>query len=223
MKSANQSGSAAAAALVLVLAAFLVGALAFAGWAYMGRQEYKNEADEKIAAAVKTAENRQKLQLEKTFAEQQKSPHRTFRGSPTYGSVSFNYPRTWNVYVDEGQNGSQPLKALLHPEYVPAQKQDTAYALSVEMLSQPYEQVIVPYQGQVSQGRVQASAFVPPKLANQPNVTPGSRFDGQVNNNRRGSLIVIKVRDKTLIVATDGVDFLNDFNQVVLPTLSFVP
>lgn len=201
----------------------MVGALAFAGWAYMGRQEYKNEADEKIAAAVKTAENRQKLQLEKTFAEQQKSPHRTFRGSPTYGSVSFNYPRTWNVYVDEGQNGSQPLKALLHPEYVPAQKQDTAYALRVEMLSQPYEQVIVQYQGQVSQGRVQASAFVPPKLANQPNVTPGSRFDGQVNNNRRGSLIVIKVRDKTLIVATDGVDFLNDFNQVVLPTLSFVP
>ena len=223
MKITGQSGSAAAAVLVMALAVMLVTSLSFAVWAFVGRQEYKNEADKKIAAAIRTAEANQKLQLEKAFAQQQKSPYRTFSGSPTYGSVSFSFPRTWNVYVDEGQNSSQPLKALLHPEYVPAQKQDTAYALKVEMLAQPYEQVITQYQSQIGQGKVSAAGFVPPKMAAQPNLTPGVRYDGQVNNNRRASLIVIKVRDKTLIVTTDGVDFLNDFNQVVLPSLSFVP
>lgn len=209
----------------VVLVVLLVFALGFGGWAFKNMRDYKNNSDKKSAAAVEAAKKTQAAQLQAQFDEQSKSPNKTFRGSPTYGSISFNYPKTWSAYVDTS-NTSQPINAYFHPNEVPGIQTKTAYALRLELLSTDYAQVLQQLSSQISQGTVTAKAYLPPKLAGVANIQPGTLFSGQINSQdttQKGTLLAIKVRDKTLQISTQSNDYLSDFNNTVLASLSFAP
>ena len=99
----------------------------------------------------------------------------------------------------------------------------TAFALRVELVSTTYNSVLQQYQSAIQAGTLKSSAFVPSKLAKTANVQRGTRLDGTLNTNQKGALIAIPVRDQTLEIYTQSVDFLPDFNKVVLPSLTFSP
>src|SRR3990167_9506857 len=103
---------------VVSLSVLLAAAVIFGGWAYSGRQDYKNNTDKKIAKAA------QKQELEAKFAEDSKLPHRTYKGSLTYGGVTFNYPRTWSALIEE--SSSQPINGYFHPDVFPPLDSKTA-------------------------------------------------------------------------------------------------
>ena len=211
--------------LLVVLALLLVGALAFGLWAYSQGQDYKKNSDQKAAAAVEAANKKLTAQLQAQFEEQNKSPNKSFHGSPTYGSVTFDYPKTWSAYVDT-TSSSEPINAYFHPDQVPGINSRTAYALRVELVSNDYSQVVQQLSGGTQQAATKAKAYLPPKLSGVTNVQPGTLFSGQTNSSditQRGTLLAIKVRDKTLEISTQSNDFLNDFNNVILASLSFAP
>src|SRR3990167_10130003 len=108
MKKYNQSGGAALVLSDILLILALVAALGFGWWAFSQRQDYKNNFDKKVAEEVAKAQAAQKTQLEQEFAEKEKSPSKSFKGSETYGSVAFDYPKTWSAYVDQS-GGNQPI------------------------------------------------------------------------------------------------------------------
>ena len=191
----------------------------------MKMQDYKTNSDKKSAAAVELAKKAQAVQLQAQFDEQSKSPNKSFHGSATYGSITFNYPKTWSAYVDTS-NSSEPINAYFHPNEVPGVQSKTAYALRLELLSTDYSQVVQQFSSQIQQGTVTAKAYLPPRLNGVANVQPGTMFSGQVNNQdqtQRGTLLAIKVRDKTLEISTQSGDYLGDFNNTILPSLSFAP
>lgn len=205
--------------IIVILGILLVAALAGGYWAFSGRQDYKNNADKKIAAAVAAAEKTQAAKLQQQFNEVSKSPYKTYKGPQTYGSVSFAYPKSWSAYVDESQS-SEPINGYFHPDQVPAVKTNVAYALRVELVSTPYDQVLRQYQSSVTRGDATASAYIPPKMKSVANVQSGTYFRYSDND---GAALVIGVRDKTLQVYTESDDFLNDFNNIILASLTFVP
>jgi len=209
----------------VVLIFFLVASLVFGAWAAKGMMDYKNNSDKKAAAAVDAAKKTQAAQLQAQFDEQNKSPNKTFHGSPTYGSVSFNYPKTWSAYVDTS-NTSEPINAYFHPGEVPGTQTKTAYALRLELVSTDYAQVVQQFSSGITTGKTTSVAYLPPKLNGVANVQPGTLFSGQINSQdqtQRGTLLVIKVRDKTLEISTQSNDYLADFNNTILPSLSFAP
>ena len=218
----NQNGSVASFVAIFILALALLGTVVFAGWAYMGRQDYKNNSDKKAEAAVESTKSIQKAELEKQFAEDEKKPNKTYKGSTTYGTVTFDYPKTWSGYVDESST-SQPINGYFHPELVPGLQSKTAYALRVELLTTDYSSVLKQHDSQIKDGTAKASAFVPPKLVGVTNVQPGTKLDGALDQNINGSMVIIKVRDKTLQIYTQSNDFLKDFNDTVLASLTFAP
>ncbi len=223
LTSSNQSG--AAPVLVIsdfLLAVLLITAIAFGWWAYHGRQDYKNGVDKKIAAAVAKAKLDQKAELTKQFNEQAKSPYKTYSGSPTYGTVNFSYPKTWNAYIDE-TSSNQPLNAYYYPDFVPSVQSNIAYALRVQLVSDAYESVLNGFSGALKNGSLQDSPFIPSKMKGVKNAQIGSRLDGAIAQNRQGSLVILKVRDKSLEISTQSNDFLSDFNNVILPSLTYVP
>lgn len=218
----NQNGSVASLGLLVFLIIALVGALIFGGWSFMSRQDYKNSSDKKAAAAVDAAKTAQTSQLQQQFAEQEKLPTKTYKGSVTYGSVSFDYPKTWSGYVDESSS-SEPINGYFYPVIVPGLQSKTAYALRVELVNTDYSSVLSRYDPQIKDGSVKASAIIPPKMVDVTNVQPGTRLDGALDQNTNGSMVIIKVRDKTLQVYTQSNDFLNDFSNTILPSLTFAP
>jgi hypothetical protein len=219
------SGRGRSILFTVILVLLLVGALAFGGWAFKNMQDYKNNSDKKSAAAVEAAKKAQAVQLQTQFDEQNKSPNKVFHGSPTYGTVSFNYPKSWSAYVDTS-GSSEPINAYFHPGEVPGTQSKTAYALRLELVSTDYAQVVQQFSSGITSGKVTAKAYLPPKLSGIANVQPGTLFSGQTNNQdttQHGTLLVIKVRDKTLEISTQSNDYLPDFNNTVLASLSFAP
>ena len=49
------------------------------------------------------------------------------------------------------------------------------------------------------------------------------RVDGQLTETINGSVVILKLRDKTLQMFVDSHDFVNDFNKTVLATLKYEP
>ena len=222
MSKSVQSGSVLSVVLIAFLVLGLLGALGFGFWAFSSRQDYKNNADTKIAAAVSVAKNAQAAELQKQFDEQAKSPYETYQSSPTSGSVTFSYPKSWSAYVDES-NTSQPINGYFHPNQVPGIQSKAAYALRVEMVNTDYSQVVSALSSQTKENALKAAAYIPPKIQGVANVQPGTKFDGAIEQDKTGSMVVIKVRDKTLKIYTESTNFVSDFNNIILPSLTYLP
>ncbi|MEX0881742.1 MAG: hypothetical protein WEC17_00545 [Candidatus Saccharimonadales bacterium] len=222
----DQIGGAALVLLNILLILGLVAAGAFGWWAFQESQDYKNNFDKKLSEEVAKTEASQKAELEADFAEREKSPIKTFKGSATYGSITFNYPKTWSGYVDQS-NSNEPINGYFFPDIVPtvgrSSSTPTAFALRVELIGTDYAQTIKQFDSQISQGKLKATAYVPPKMAGVANVQTGTRFDGEIEQGINGSMVVIKVRDKTLKIYTQSQSYLSDFDNIVLKTLTFAP
>jgi hypothetical protein len=222
MHKQNQAGS-TSVVLAAVFGILFVAAAAFGGWAFMGRQDYKDNSNKKSAAAVEVAKKVQAAELQKKFDEDYKNPNKSYKGPVAFGSVSFNYPKTWSAYIEEASS----VNGFFYPDKVPSTQSGTAFALRVELVNSPYSQVLQQYGGDVKSGKLKASAYVPPKMAGVSGVQPGTKLDGVVNRSQSGdqigSLVLVQVRDKTLKIYTESPNFIPDYNNAVLASLTYLP
>ncbi|HEV7454129.1 MAG TPA: hypothetical protein VGO07_02615, partial [Candidatus Saccharimonadales bacterium] len=148
-----------------------------------------------------------------------KSPLKTHVGPDTFGAVTVQYPKTWSAYVIENGN-AVPMNDYFHPDVVPdTSKATNAYALRVQIVQSTYSQVMVQYQSLAVAKKVTVTPYKLPKV---PSVV-GSRVDGQITAQKQGTMIVLPLRNVTLTISTESQDFENDFNNIILPNLTFSP
>lgn len=214
----ERGGSTAYLALVITLAVLFVGAGAFGLWAFTSRQDYKNNVERKIGAAV--AENTKQVQTDeaKKFAEAEKQPLKQYIGSEQYGSVHINYPKTWSAYV--ASSSTTPVDVYMNPDFVPStSSQASVFALRVMVVARPYSQVASSFSQLQKTGKVTIAAYELPRNKG----IVGSRIDGQITQKKRGAIVLLPLRDKTLQIMTESEAFLGDFNNIILPNASFSP
>lgn len=200
----------------IVAISSIVVALAVAGvmiWALVNYFDQKNNVDTKVATQVATAKKEQADSDEAKFTEREKEPNRAFAGPDDYGSVSFNYPKTWSVYVDEDASSGDNYEAYLNPIVVPPISASQQFALRVTIETKEYDQVIKSYESLVKKGDLKSSAV----KAGEDN---GTRLDGAFSKDIRGSAVIFKIRDKTLTIRTDADTFKGDFDSLIT-TLKF--
>ena len=206
---------------VIILAILFVGAASFGTWAFMSRQDYKNNSDAKSAVAV--AANTKKVQAADAvqYAEAAKSPVKTFMGPEAYGDVRISYPKTWSAYA-ETETSSSPLNAYFHSDYVPAEQKGQTYRLRVEIVTAAYSRELSSFNSAIAKGTVTAAAYSLPKV---PSVV-GTRLSGAIFPGAKtapGVMILMPLRDKTLKIWTESNDYLKDFDTYVLPEVTFSP
>ncbi|HSX42520.1 MAG TPA: hypothetical protein VLF59_00355 [Candidatus Saccharimonadales bacterium] len=207
---------------VILLALLFIGAAVFAVWAFNGRQDYKNNVDAKIATAVQA--NTQTVQADdaKQFAEAAKQPLKPYNGPEAYGSLKVLYPKTWGAYVDTGNDSSRPLDAYFHSDYVPSTNSKLPYNLRIQVSTTSYSGLLNQYASRVKTGKVTAQPYALPKV---PDVA-GTRLDGTVvpsDSKALGTMVLLPMRDKTLMVWIESPDFLTDFTTYILPNITFSP
>lgn len=207
---------------VILLVLMLTTAVSFGYWAFMSRQDYKNNTEQRITAAIEVAKREEGIAKDRAFAEQEKSPLQTYTGPSAFGSISVAYPKVWSVYVSTPASGTQPTDTYFNPRVVPAiNDKSAAFALRIQVVAQRYATVVQAIEGQVKSKQVKAAPYALPKV---PGVV-GLRVDGLVNPTKKntGSMIVMPLRDKTIKVWTENAQFQGDFDNIILPNLSFVP
>ena len=206
--------------LFIFVTIFFLGSVGFGVWAFLGRQDYKNNSDQKSAAAVETAVQKEDTKKNAEFAAAEKLPLRTYIGPEPYGSLHIMYPKTWSAYVDISSSANAPLNGYFDPETVPSiSDNDSSYALRVEIDPQSYSTELNNFSSQIQSKLVTAAPFSFPKVS----AAIGVRLDGQIENQKQGSMVIVPLRDKTLKVWITAPQYIDDFNNNILPNITFSP
>ncbi len=215
----NSRGSILSLTLMILELAIIVGLSVFSYNTYLSRQDYKNNVDSKIAAAVLVAKNQQQTVDNVSYQNQIKYPLANYTGPSDYGSISVNYPKTWSAYVDTTSN-NYLVDGYFNPNYVPSiNSQSMPFSLRVQIVNQTYSSTMNNFSSLQQNGLIKVSAYSLPKV---PQVV-GVMITGQIVNNLDGTMVVLPLRNETLEIWTIGQNYINDFNSIILPDFSFSP
>lgn len=206
---------------LIIVVLLLAGAGAFGIWAYGGRQDYKNNVDKKIATAVAKARDETQAADQARFDQQEKSPYKTYVGLAEFGALTVIYPKTWAGFIlERGGGNAVPIDAYFYPNFVPdIQNGNNAAALRMQILQQSYSTVLSQYSGLENSKKVTVTPYRLPKL---PGIA-GVRIDGEIVSKKRGSLILVPLRNLTVRVWTESNSYVPDFDNIILPNLVFSP
>ena len=201
--------------LVMLIALIVVSLLAatFLGlfvWMYVMWDDAKTDVDGQIQAAVAIAVNEKQTELEAEFEEKEKYPLKTFAGPVDYGSLTFEFPKTWSVYVPDSANYGGDYRAFLNPDLVSIVSDGTINALRVYILNSLPDTVLQDYQDAVEDGEMTVSVY-------KVNGSNASLYSGILpdTDELRGYAAIFKIRDKTVIMQTDAEIFKDDFLKIL--------
>jgi hypothetical protein len=199
--------------ICVVLSVLVVGLGGFGIWSYVNYLDQKDNTDAKITAAVTDAKKLQNEADNKDFTEREKFPTKEIIGPDDLGRVSVSYPKTWSVYLDRNGDAGQ-YEAYFHPGVVPALASKTPYALRLSIVDRQYDIVVSSYQDSIKKGLLSASSVAVQGVS-------GVRLDGFFSGSAEGSMVIFKVRDKTVMLYTENKAYVSDFDNIALKSLSF--
>lgn len=212
----TDQGSAAVVLLIVMTLGFVL-ASAFGVWAFIGMNENQRNLDRKIEAATTVAVKQAESAKEAEFTEREKSPFRSYSGSSTFGSLSFKFPKSWNVYAEEGKS-STLLDFYAHPGLVPGLDREINFAFRAQILDSRYEKEADKFQSLVKSSKVTVEPFRPELLSSE----LGILVEGEVVTNKKGVMILLPQRDKTFKLWTESEEYVEDFAEII-KTVTFVP
>lgn len=194
-------------AVCLVAAAAIIVAVIF----FMKYNEVNEDQEAKTAAAVAEAVAAEQEAAAKTLEEKLKEPNLEFRGPEDYGSISFQYPKTWSVYVNKDATKNGDYEALFNPKSVPSlSNENSRYALRFAIYNRQYADVAKQY---LNKKELSSESFE----TDGGRIT-GTRYQGQITSKINGTFVLFKVNDKTGVLQTDSDVLLDDY-EAILKTL----
>ena len=208
---------------IIALSLTLVTFIGLFLWMYTEYNTVMTDVVGQIAKAVTKATDENTTYLEEQFAEREKSPYLTFAGPADYGSLTFEYPRTWSVYIASDAANGEDFEAYLNPVQVNTVSNEVINAVRVKILNKSFDNVSADYQPSLEAGR---DGSPPPMrlestTIGQNNDIVASKYIGIIPDTEfNGYVYLFKLRDKTVLLQSDSVLFEGDFNTL-LSTIRF--
>lgn len=194
---------------IIALAVGVVGMAGLSVYMYMQYNDQKTNVDSKIDLAVAESNKDLETKLEKDFQDRENAHTLEFVAPSDMGRVSFLYPRPWSVYVaKDGGKGAASYEAYFNPQTVPPVSAKQRFALRLTIETRPYDTIIKSFDTRVTRGELKSSVI-------KFNGHTGTRFDGSFSKDLRGSAVVFKVRDKTVVMQTDADTFKTEFDKLM--------
>ena len=183
-------------------------------WMWVKWNDASTNVKGKVDVAVAEAKNELQTKLESEFEEKEKYPYKVFTGPTDLGELSFEYPKTWSLYVQSSANRGGDYAAYLHPGQVNVVQDDTVMALRVSIKGTLFDQAISDFAEKVRSGDMTLSTTV----VNGNNVNV---YTGKLDNEYQGIICVFKLRDKTVMLQTDSTSVFSDDFYRILKTVKF--
>ncbi len=196
--------------LLVVVCLIAAGAIVAAVYFFMQWNDLNTNFESRVAQERSAAQAEQMKTDEANFAEQSKLPYTSHSGPSDYGSIYFEYPKTWNVYVSKDGTKNSDYEAYFAASSVPPVN-DTAsrYAMRFIIRNQSLDVIQRQYDVKVQQGTLTSQSY-------SVNGISGTLFTGMLTNDINGKVFVAKINDKTMILQTDSVThFEKDFSTVL--------
>ena len=183
-------------------------------WMTFKWNEANTNVQGKIDVAVAKAKNELQAKLENEFAEKEQYPFLTFSGPADFGSLTFEYPKNWSVYIPDDASRGGEFNAYLNPGQVNVVSDSTIMALRVSIRTEQIESILETYNRKVQDGDMTVAS----KVVNKINVNV---FTGKLDNEYQGIVFIFKIRDKTAILQTDSSNVFRENFEKILSTIRF--
>ncbi len=175
---------------------------------YIEWDAISTDIDGRVKAAVTLAVSENTQKMEEQFAEREKYPYEEFAGPADYGSLTFEYPKTWSVYVERDAASGGEFRAYLNPQEVLPLSGNNINALRVIIRNESFDSVVKTYDGALKKGDlVLKTETIGGVLSNI--------YTGKLSKDRQGAVMAMKIRDKTILLQTDAETFLEDFYRIL--------
>ena len=201
---------------IAIIALSLV-SLTFIGlfiWMFVQYDEKRTDVDGQIAEAVVKAVDENTTKLENEFTEREKYPYLTFAGPADYGELTFEYPKTWSVYVAKDARNGGDFEAYFNPVEVNEISDTNVDALRLSILDTAFDDVAETYQREL-EGDEPAMRLDSITIGQANNIT-ANRYAGKIPGTEfMGYVVVFKIRDKTVVMQTDSVLFEEDYIKLL--------
>lgn len=207
----------------IVIVALSLVAVTFIGlfiWMTIQYTNVSTDVNGQIEVAVAEAKDEQATKDEAERLESEKYPYKTFAGPVDYGQLSFEYPKTWSVYIAAAATSSTgDFNAYFNPIQVDAVGKETVNALRVTIRDESIDEVSKEYQ-KVMDKKNSNLTMESVTIGKNGNIT-ANRYTGTIpNTSLSGYIVTFKIRDKTAVLQTDSVLFKDDFDKL-LGTVTF--
>ena len=189
-------------------------------WMTVQYNDVSDDVDGQIREAVANAKDEQTSKMEAEFLEREKYPFKVFAGPADYGELSFEYPKTWSVYVAKAATTGGDFNAYFNPAQVDEVSKETINALRVTIRNTSFDKVTEEYQKAMDKkdSNLTMEAVT---IGADANIT-ANRYTGKIpDTDLSGYIVTFKIRDKTVVLQTDSTVFTDDFNKL-LGTVTFV-
>lgn len=189
-------------------------------WMTVQFNDVQTDVDGQISVAVAKAKDEQTTKMEAEFLEREKYPFKVFAGPADYGELSFEYPKTWSVYVAAAATEGGDFNAYFNPIQVDTVSKDTINALRVAIRDESFDKVTEEYKKAMDK-RDSNLTMEAVTIGKDANIT-ANRYTGKIPDTElSGYIVTFKIRDKTVVLQTDSTVFTDDFNKL-LGTVTFV-
>lgn len=175
---------------------------------YINWTNASTDVEGQVDKAVADAEYKLRSELEAEFEEKEKYPLKTFTGPSDFGSLTFEYPKTWSLYVPDDASRAGDYHAYFNPQQVNVVNEQTVMALRVSIVNTLTDEVKRKYESKIEDNKM----TVKQKVVNNANV---DIYTGELEAEHQGIVCVFKIRDKTAVIQTDAMIFEQDFYNLL--------
>ena len=183
-------------------------------WMFVRYNDVQTDVNGQIDVAVAAARDEQATKMEAEFLEREKYPYKVFAGPVDYGQLTFEYPKTWSVYVAAAATEGGDFNAYFNPNQVDAVGRETINALRVTIRNESFDKVTEEYQKAMNR-KDSGLTMESVTIGRDANIT-ANRYTGKIPDTElSGFIVTFKIRDKTAILQTDSVLFQADFDKLL--------
>ena len=209
---------------IIVLSLVAVTFIGLFIWMSTQYNDVSTDVNGQIEVAVAQAKDEQATKDEAEFRDREKYPYKTFSGPVDYGQLTFEYPKTWSVYVAAAATAGGDFNAYFNPIQVDAVGDETINALRVTIRNESFDEVTNEYQKEmekINKNKKGTTLTMQSVTIGKNNDITANRYTGTIPGTElSGFIVLFKIRDKTAILQTDSVLFQADYDKL-LSTVTF--
>ncbi len=157
-------------------------------------------------AAADAARADQKKQDEQAAEIAAESPFRSYVAPIEYGSFEIKFPKNWSANVDQARGSTTQVTLTLHPDFIRRDNNtDELASAKILLVQRTLEEYLKQFQAQ--KGLTRADTTV--------SGVKGVQLTGKFADKRTTRLVVVPIRDKSLVFINEDEKYAREFDQIL--------
>lgn len=179
--------------------------------AYNQNTTTQDNHNQLVASAVQKATTKQKEIDSEANRKAGDLPYKTYTASGVDGGFQLQIPKSWSIYAAHNPTGTTQLDLAANPnvvDYTLPNNTGTS-ALKLQLLRTSVQETVKNYDQRVKKKQLTSKGITVSGIS-------GTWLEGQIDEQRHnGVVIILAVRDKTMIISTQDRTYLDEFNKII--------